>query len=152
MKKMHTKGVGALMFLMAACTTPDAEGLRVSLDRETAGADGYGMRQYVLAYLKTGSARSENAAELQQAHMANIERMAAAGQLVLAGPLLDGGEVRGLYIFDTPSVDSARAWTATDPAVQAGVFDMELHPWYGSAALLAVNELHEQLADQSITE
>ena len=141
---------GALLLTLAACT--DAGGLRVSLDREAAGADGYGMRQYVLAYLKTGGVQSENAAELQQAHMANIVRMAEAGQLVLAGPFLDGGEVRGLYIFDTPSVDSARAWTATDPAVQAGVFDMELHPWYGSAALLAVNELHEQLADQPITE
>ncbi len=137
---------------LAACAAPEAEGLRVSLGREDAGADAYGMRQYVLAYLKTGSVRSENAAELQQAHMANIERMAEAGQLVLAGPFLDGGAVRGIYIFDTPSVDSARAWTATDPAVQAGVFDMELHPWYGSAALLAVNELHNQLADRSITD
>ncbi len=140
--------MGAAVAAVVGCK-PD---LTVTMSREDAGADPYGMRQYVLAYLKTGDASPENAAELQQAHMANIERMAAAGQLVLAGPFLDGGEVRGLYVFDTPSLDSARAWTATDPAVAAGVFDMDLHPWYGSAALLAVNELHEQLAQQAITE
>ena len=89
---------------------------------------------------------------MQAAHLQNIERMAEEGKLVLAGPFLDGGALRGMYVFDTPSVDSARAWTASDPAVAAGVFDMELHLWYGSAALLAVNALHEQLATQSITE
>ncbi len=139
------------MLLLACSAGPDLP--TVSMTRE--GADDYGMRSYVLAHLKTGSNRSaspEEARALQAAHMENIERMAAEGKLVLAGPFLDGGALRGLYVFDTPSVDSARAWTASDPAVAAGVFDMELHPWYGSAALLAVNELHEQLATKSITE
>ena len=139
------------MMLCACTAAPDLP--TVSMSRE--GADPYGMRSYVLAHLKTGPNRSatpEEGQALQAAHMQNIERMAAEGKLVLAGPFLDGGALRGLYVFDTPSVDSARAWTASDPAVAAGVFDMELHPWYGSAALLAVNELHEQLATQSITE
>lgn len=140
-----------LMVLLACTAKPDVP--TVSMTRE--GADAYGMRSYVLAHLKTGSNRSttqEEAQALQAAHLQNIERMAEEGKLVLAGPFLDGGSLRGLYVFDTPSVDSARAWTASDPAVAAGVFDMELHPWYGSAALLAVNALHEQLATQSITQ
>ena len=139
------------MVLLACTAAPDLP--TVSMTHE--GADDYGMRSYVLAHLKTGPNRSaspEEARALQAAHMENIERMAAEGKLVLAGPFLDGGALRGLYVFDTPSVDSARAWTASDPAVAAGVFDMELHPWYASAALLAVNELHEQLATKSITE
>ena len=34
----------------------------------------------------------------------------------------------------------------TDPAVQAGRLVMELHPWYGSAALMTVNETHKRVA------
>jgi len=121
-------------------------------DRELAaelGADDYGMRPYVMAFLKSGSNPSENpekARELQAAHLANIRRMAEAGQLVLAGPFMDRGEVRGIYIFATGDIDEARAWTETDPAVQAGSLVMELHPWYGSAAIMQVNELHARIA------
>jgi len=32
--------------------------------------------------------------------------------------------------------------TETDPAVQSGRLTMDLHPWYGSAALKEVNDLH----------
>ena len=136
-------------------TAPPVLGLSVTLSREDAGADPLGMRHYVLAYLKAGNATDIDqvaAQKLQADHLKNIQRMADAGQLVLAGPFLDGGDVRGLYIFNTASLDSAKAWTSTDPAIIAGVLAMELHPWYGSAAFLAVNELHEQLAEQSFAD
>ncbi len=112
------------------------------------GADDYGMKQYVLAYLKKGPKRDQDsatAAKLQTAHMANIGRMAQAGQLVLPGPFMDDTDVRGIYIFNTGSVDSAAKWTKTDPAIVAGRLVMELHPWYGSAALMQVNELHNNV-------
>jgi len=113
------------------------------------GADDYGMRQYVMAFLKSGPNRSENpedAQALQRAHLDNIRKMAEAGQLVLAGPFMDRGEIRGIYLFAVDSVEEAEALTSTDPAVQAGSLVMELHPWYGSAALMKVNDLHAQIA------
>lgn len=113
------------------------------------GADEYGMKRYVMAFLKAGPNRDqdeETAAELQQAHMENIQRMAESGVLVLAGPFLDEGEIRGIYVFDVVSLDEARELTATDPAVQAGRLEMELHPWYGSAALMNVNEIHGRIS------
>lgn len=113
------------------------------------GADERGMRRYVLALLKAGPNRDQDsteAARLQQAHMANIRRMAEAGHLILAGPFLDEGSLQGLYLFDVPTVDSARVLTATDPAIQAGRLTMELHPWYGSAALMEVSRIHERIA------
>jgi hypothetical protein len=73
--------------------------------------------------------------------------MAEDGDLVLAGPFLDKGELRGIYIFDVPTVEEARQLTATDPAIQAGRLEMELRPWYGSAALRKVNEIHAQIAE-----
>ncbi len=113
------------------------------------GADKYGMRPYVLAFLRSGPnkpASPEQAASLQQGHMANIRRMADAGQLVLAGPFMDDGELRGIYVFAVASLAEAEALTATDPAIQAGTLVMELHPWYGSAALLQTTQIHRTIA------
>lgn len=111
-------------------------------------ADDYGMRTYVMAFLKSGPNRSrtpEEAQNLQRAHMANINRLAAEGKLVLAGPFADNGTLRGIYVFDVPTVAEAEALTKSDPAIQAGSLVMELHPWYGSAALMMVNEVHERI-------
>lgn len=112
------------------------------------GADEYGMKQYVMALLKAGPNRDrtpEEAAKLQKAHLDNIGRMAREGSLVLAGPFLDAGEVRGIYIFNVTSIEEARKLTETDPAIQAGSLMMELRPWYGSAGLMKVTEIHGML-------
>lgn len=117
------------------------------------GADDYGMKKYVMAFLKRGPNRDQDsaaAAQLQRAHLDNIMRMAEEGTLVLAGPFLDSGEIRGIYIFDVETVEEAKALTETDPAIQSGRLVMELHPWYGSAALMKVSELSEQIAKKSI--
>jgi len=111
-------------------------------------ADDEGMRTYVMAFLKAGPNRerpSDEAQKLQAAHRANIRRLAAEGKLVLAGPFADNGELRGIYIFDVATVAEAEALTRTDPAILAGQLVMELHPWYGSAALMMVNEVHSKI-------
>jgi len=111
-------------------------------------ADDEGMRTYVMAFLKAGPNRerpSDEAQKLQAAHRANIRRLAAEGKLVLAGPFADNGELRGIYIFDVATVAEAEALTRTDPAILAGQLVMELHPWYGSAALMMVNEVHSRI-------
>jgi len=111
-------------------------------------ADDEGMRTYVMAFLKAGPNRerpSDEAQKLQAAHRANIRRLAAEGKLVLAGPFADNGELRGIYIFDVATVAEAEALTRTDPAILAGQLVMELHPWYGSAALMTVNEVHSKI-------
>lgn len=115
---------------------------------EELGADEYGMHRYVMALLKAGPNRDqdeETAAELQNAHMANIQRLAEEGLLILAGPFLDNGELRGIYVFDVSTVEEAAALTQTDPAIQAGRLEMELHPWYGPAALKQIPELNESV-------
>lgn len=117
------------------------------------GADDYGMKQYVLAFLKSGPNRDhdpETAAQLQRAHLDNITRMAEEGTLVAAGPFLDKGEYRGIYIFNVTTIEEAKALTETDPAIQAGRLVMELHPWYGSAALMLLTDLHKQVQKKKI--
>jgi uncharacterized protein len=117
------------------------------------GADDFGMKQYVMAFLKTGPNRdhdSATAAQLQRAHLDNIFRLADEGMLVLAGPFLDKGEIRGIYVFNVKTIEEAAALTSTDPAIQAGRLFMELHPWYGSAALMKVTEIHKVIAKEKI--
>lgn len=117
------------------------------------GADKYGMRKYVMAFLKRGPNRPadpDKANELQRAHLDNIGKMAEAGKLVIAGPFLDDGDLRGIYIFNVNSIEEAEVLTKTDPAIIYGSLVMELKEWYGSAALMAVNDLHKSIAEEEI--
>jgi len=113
------------------------------------GADEYGMHSYVLAFLKAGPNRNQDsttAAQLQKAHLENINRLAEQGKLVLAGPFMDDGDVRGIYIFDVSTIEEAKILTERDPAIKVGRLVMELHPWYGTAALMEINNLHKKLS------
>jgi len=116
-------------------------------------ADEYGMKTYVMAFLKSGTETekysAEERAEIQKGHMANIQRLSASGKLILAGPFIDGKEFRGIFIFDVSELEEARELTATDPAIQAGVLVMDLKKWYGSAALLAIPEIHPKIQSKS---
>jgi uncharacterized protein YciI len=117
------------------------------------GADEYGMKRYVMAFLEAGPNRptdKREIARLQRAHLDNIKRMADEGVLVLAGPFLDDGDLRGIYIFNVATVEEARRLTETDPAIQAGSLVMTLRPWYGSAALQELNVLHQRISAKSI--
>ena len=113
------------------------------------GADQYGMNKYVMAFLNKGPNRDlepDKAMELQMAHMENIGKMADAGKLVLAGPFLGDGDLRGIYIFNVETLEEAEALTNTDPAIQAGSLKLELKEWYGTAALVPVNDIHKTVA------
>jgi uncharacterized protein YciI len=112
------------------------------------GADERGMRRYVLVILKTGPNRvpaGPERDEMFKGHFANISRLAGEGKLVQAGPLDGVDGWRGLFVFATSSLDEARAWVSTDPVIIKGEMVPELHAFYGSAALMAVNEIHGKL-------
>lgn len=120
------------------------------------GADARGMRSYVLVILRTGPTRvpdGEARDAMFAGHFANIQRLADAGKLVLAGPFDDaGGDWRGLFVFAVDSVDQARALVASDPVIRQGEMVAEYHRWYGSAAAMMLPEIHRKLtppADQS---
>jgi uncharacterized protein YciI len=66
---------------------------------------------------------------LQERHLAYIGAMAAEGKLLLAGPFLDGGHLRGVFVFRTGSLQEAQALAAADPSVQAGRLALDIHPW-----------------------
>lgn len=119
------------------------------------GADDYGMRSYVLAILKTGpndASITDEAKrkELFAGHFANMGVMAEAEQLVLAGPLDGKMQRRGIYVFNVKSIEAAQELIKADPAIAAGIFEVELHQYYGSAALMAIQKTHTKIQKKKI--
>lgn len=113
------------------------------------GADERGMRQYVMCFLKTGPLKVEDKAkrdELMKGHFGMINRLAAEGKLIVAGPFMNGGDFRGIYLFDVRTIEEAQKLTETDPSIKEGYFKVEFIKWYGSAAMMEVNSIHKKIA------
>ena len=112
------------------------------------GADEHGMRQYVLVILKTGPKpvpAGEERKKMFAGHFANIERLANEGKLVLAGPFDGVDGWRGMFVFAVKDIEEAKQLTATDPVIISGEMVAEYHQYFGSAALMLVNEWHSKL-------
>ncbi len=112
------------------------------------GADDRGMKQYVMAFLKKGTVPITDTSrqkELLRGHMANITKLASSGKLVVAGPMMDDTGLEGIFVFNVKTIAEAEALSQTDPAVKAGMFAMEYHPWYATAALMEVVAIHATL-------
>lgn len=123
-----------------------------SYDSELAdslGADAYGMRMYQLVILKTGTEVIEDKERVQKlfrGHLDNIGQLAKEGKLVVAGPLGKNElEYRGIFIFKLDNKEEIQELLKTDPAVEAGIFDVEILDWYGSAALPMYLPYHKQI-------
>jgi len=115
-------------------------------------ADDYGMHKYVMCFLKTGSNKSlsaDSSKKIQAAHLKNIKDLASQGKLVVAGPFMDETELEGIFILNATTIEEAQALVNTDPAVKVGVLIMELHSWYGSAALMEVPFIHAKIQKKS---
>lgn len=92
------------------------------------------MGEFFLVLLKKGPAwtaeRNEHTRAIQEGHMANIGAMWEAKKLVIAGPMGDDGDTRGVFVFKTADRAEALALTANDPAVKAGRLVPEIHSWW----------------------
>ncbi|MFC5511940.1 YciI family protein [Massilia jejuensis] len=150
--RLHALALATLLALpFAASANPAAPAPAVAYDAELArslGADERGMRPYVLVILKTGPrkmAAGDERNAMFKGHFANIGKLAGERKLVLAGPL-DGKEGRrGIFVLNTPDIDTARTWVALDPVIIHGEMEAEYHKFYGSAALMTVNEVHARI-------
>ena len=93
---------------------------------------GDALKPYFFVLLKKGPHRDQDsatAAKIQQGHMENINKLAALGKLNVAGPFLDEGDMRGIFIFDSGNEQEVRGYVDNDPAVKAGRLTYEIHPW-----------------------
>lgn len=93
------------------------------------------MQQYFIAFLKSGpnrSQRKEEADSLQGLHLEHLGRMYEEGYADISGPFGDEGEIRGITIYNTPTLEMADSLANMDPMVKAGRLVIEVHPWWAA--------------------
>lgn len=111
-------------------------------------ADEYGMKMNVFVMLKTGANTSTDKVAKDKAfagHMKNIQKMADAGKLAVAGPFEKGGNNRGLFILNVATFEEAKSLLEEDAAVKEKYLEPEFTLWYGSASLMETPEIHKKI-------
>src|SRR5690242_2553190 len=80
--------------------------------------------KYFVAFLYKGPQFAASSADTperklnHEQHIAFIEKMTADRKLVTYGPILDGGDLRGMYVFKAASLEEAREWANQEPSVK----------------------------------
>ena len=132
-RMMTTAGAAlALATALAAWAAPALAAEETQAGRK-AGEPPAKMATYYLGLIRKGPtwtpASTPEIQELQRAHLANMQRLHEMGKLVVAGPIGEGGDLRGIFVFKTASKQEAEELTRTDPMVKAGRLVVELHTW-----------------------
>jgi uncharacterized protein YciI len=117
---------------------------------ERLGADDYGMKGFLLVILKTGSNQTTDRDFINESfrgHLDNINRLVKEDKLIVAGPLgKNERNYRGIFILhNIQNIEDARELLQTDPAIKAGLLDVEIYNWYGSAALPVYLEYSDKI-------
>ncbi|GGD51214.1 YciI family protein [Muriicola marianensis] len=102
---------------------------------DTKTADTVLMQQYFIAFLKRGPNRSQGKAEadsLQTLHLEHLGRMYDLGYADISGPFGDDGDIRGITIYNTPTLEMADSLANLDPMVKSGRLVIEIHPWWAA--------------------
>jgi len=103
---------------------------------------GSGMRTYYMALLYRGpgwtAESSPETIELQERHLANIQRLVASGKMILAGPFyppVGDDPLVGLFLFGVATMQEAVELANADPAVRAGRLRVDVLTWYGPVGI-----------------
>ncbi|NNF19480.1 MAG: hypothetical protein HKN61_06850 [Flavobacteriaceae bacterium] len=91
------------------------------------------MQQYFLVLLRKGPNRASDKQEadsLQELHLQHMGRMYEEGYADLMGPFGDDGDIRGIIIYNTPTIEIADSLANLDPLIQSGGLVAEIHPWW----------------------
>ncbi|MDQ6477634.1 YciI family protein [Dyadobacter sp. LHD-138] len=152
MNRIYTRFLRTIAFMLLLAIQAKAQTANPAYNKTLAdslGADEYGMKQYVLVILKTGSnkiADKQKVDSLFRGHMANINRLATAGKLVVAGPMKKNDKAyRGIFILNVKTIEEANGLLDTDPAIKEKLLEAETFIWYGSAALPMYLPSHEKV-------
>ena len=52
------------------------------------------------------------------------------GYADISGPFEDDGDIRGITIYNVPTLKMADSLAKSDPMVKAGRLEIEIHPWW----------------------
>ncbi len=97
------------------------------------GGENLTMQKYFIVFLKSGPERSqsqEEAAKIQQEHLAYLGNLYEKGIINLNGPSGGESDIRGFSVYNVATLEQARQYAEKDPAVKAGRLVVEVHPWW----------------------
>jgi uncharacterized protein YciI len=112
-----------------AATTPSE---KYDINKDTSVSAGE-MKRYWLVLLQKGPNRNQDsisAEKIQAAHMANINRLAKEGKLIMAGPMGIDDDLRGIFIMNCADSTEVESFVKTDSAVITGRLIMKYYPWW----------------------
>ena len=80
----------------------------------------------------------------------NMEAMEKAGKLKLAGPFATKNNLqyRGIFLIDAKTEEEVKTLLQGDPTIKNGIFDVEILPWYGSAAIPMHLKYHKMISKE----
>ena len=119
-----------LVLIVLVCTAGIAQQKEATTGKKPADQ----IRQYWFVILTKGPNRAQDsatAAEIQKAHLNNINRLYNEGKIKVAGPF-GKNELgyQGVFIFDCPTREEVEQLLQTDKAVASGRLKFEVLPWY----------------------
>ena len=126
MKKMLVFILSLIVFATSAFSQKDSTGKKMEEK----------IKQFWLVMIKTGPKDKEITDSIERSkiftgHFSNMTRLHKEGVLKVAGPFGKNDFTwRGLFILDCKTKEEAEKYVKTDPAVAAGVFIVDIVPWY----------------------
>src|SRR6187399_243508 len=91
------------------------------------------MKRFWLVHLMKGPNRNQDSAsrvKIQAAHIANIERLAKEGKIIMAGPIGIEDDLQGIFLMNCSDSTEVEKFVQTDTAVITGRLIMKYYPWW----------------------
>ncbi|MDA1259431.1 MAG: YciI family protein [Planctomycetota bacterium] len=133
-------GTALLTLLLGACAAPNRAP----------------EHEWCWVWILTGPRDAQVQGEERQAafagHFTNMERMAVAGEMLLAGPFGEPRaqpDHRGVFLLATENSDRAREIADSDPTAQAGVFEFAIEGFRTVDALDRITAMHTRAVAES---
>jgi uncharacterized protein YciI len=122
MKRLFAGALLAVLFVAVAAVAPAQE----------KNEPQHKLIEFHMALFKRGPKYSASGMpkDLKSEHLANFIALLESGKAIIAGPFGDNSDIAGVFVFRAKSAEEARAWAESDPAVKAGFFSIEMHPWW----------------------
>ena len=125
-----------LLILLIACKdenkTP-TQSVSANYDLQSDTVYSKEMKRFWLVELRKGPNRNQDSAsrvKIQAAHIANIERLAKEGKIIMAGPIGIEDDLQGIFLMNCSDSTEVEKFVQTDTAVITGRLIMKYYPWW----------------------